>query len=57
MPGGDGPVHFSLEEMAALVEDLMRIADELHVAGDEVNAFLLDSVVNRLLNRAFGGDR
>lgn len=28
-----------------------------HVAGDEVNAFLLDSVVNRLLNRAFGGDR
>lgn len=25
-------------------------------SGDEVNAFLLDQVVNKLLGRAFGGD-
>jgi len=35
----------------------MRIADDLIAGGDEVNAFLLDQVVNRLLDRAFGGDR
>lgn len=43
--------------MSALIEDLMRIADDLQAGGDEVNAFLLDTVVNRLLDRAFGGDR
>jgi hypothetical protein len=57
VPDPDGPVSFTLEEIAALIEDLMRIADELLASGDEVNAFLLDQVVNRLLNRAFGGDR
>ncbi len=51
-----GPVSFTLEEMAAVIEDLMRIADDLLSAGDEVNAFLLDQVVNTLLDRAFGGD-
>jgi hypothetical protein len=53
---GDGPVRFSLEEMAAIIEDLMRIADELNRGGDEVNAYLLDLVTNRLLERSFGGD-
>jgi len=42
--------------MAVIVEDLMRIADDLKSSGDEVNAYLLDLVVNRLLDRAFGGD-
>ncbi len=51
-----GPVSFDLEEISALIEDLMRIADDLLAGGDEVNAFLLDTVVNRLLDRAFGGD-
>lgn len=55
MPGGGGHVAFSLEEMAAIIEDLMRIADDL-AGGDEVNAFLLDTVANRLLDRAFGGE-
>lgn len=36
MPGGDGDVAFSLEEMAAIIEDLMRIADDLLAGGDEV---------------------
>lgn len=52
-----GPVSFGLEEIAALIEDLMRIADDLLAGGDEVNAFLLDTVVNRLLNRAFGNEK
>lgn len=47
-------VSFTLEEVASLVEDLMRISDELIRSGDEVNAFLLDQVVNMLLGRAFG---
>jgi hypothetical protein len=42
--------------MAVVVEDLMRIADDLKSSGDEVNAYLLDLVANRLLDRAFGGD-
>lgn len=40
-----------------LIEDLMRVADDLLAGGDEVNAFLLDTIVNRLPDRAFGGDR
>jgi hypothetical protein len=52
----EGRVSFTLEEVASIVEDLMRISDELIRSGDEVNAFLLDQVVNRLLGRAFGGD-
>jgi hypothetical protein len=59
-PGGgdanDGSIKFSLEEMAAIIEDLMRIADELNRSGDEVNAYLLDLVTNRLLDRSFGSD-
>jgi hypothetical protein len=53
---GEGPVRFTLDEIAVIVEDLMRIADDLKSSGDEVNAYLLDLVVNRLLDRAFGGD-
>jgi len=53
---GEGPVRFTLDEIAVIVEDLMRIADDLKSRGDEVNAYLLDLVVNRLLDRAFGGD-
>lgn len=52
-----GPISFDLEEIVSLVEDLMRIADDLLTGGDEVNAFLLDTIVNRMLDRAFGGDR
>jgi hypothetical protein len=52
----EDPVRFTLEEMAAIIEDLMRIADDLLAGGDEVNAFLLDTVVNQLLGRAFGGE-
>ena len=51
-----GSVSFTLDEMAAVIEDLMRIADDLLAAGDEVNAFLLDQVVNNLLHKAFGSD-
>ena len=53
---GEGPVRFTLDEMAVIVEDLMRIADDLKSSSDEVNAYLLDLVVNRLLDRSFGGD-
>ena len=52
-PGG--PVEFSLDEVTLIIEDLMRVADELLRADDEVNAFLIDQVANRLLDRAFGG--
>ena len=45
MSDGGGPVSFDLEEIAALIEDLMRIADDLAAGGDEVNAFLVDTVV------------
>lgn len=54
--GPDGSVVFTLEEMTLIIEDLMRIADDLIAGGDEVNAFLVDQVANRLLDRAFGGD-
>jgi hypothetical protein len=53
----DRSVAFSVDEIAAIIEDLMRIADDLLAGSDEVNAFLLDAVANRLLDRAFGGDR
>lgn len=52
MSDAGGSVSFNLEEIAALIEDLMRIADDLLAGGDEVNAFLLDTIVNRLLDRA-----
>ena len=56
MAAAEGAVSFTLDEIAAIVEDLMRIAGDLVAGGDEVNAFLLDTVVNRLLDRAFGGE-
>jgi hypothetical protein len=52
----NGRVEFSLEEITLIIEDLMRIADDLFGAGDEVNAFLIDQVANTLLDRAFGGN-
>lgn len=51
---GERGISFSLEEVLSIVEDLMRIADELRRYGDDVNAFLIDQIVNRLLDRAFG---
>ena len=53
----DGPVQFTLEEIISLVEDLVRIADGLRHDDHEVDAYLIDLVVNRILDRAFGGDR
>lgn len=53
----DGPVRFTLEEIVAIVEDLVRVADGLRGAGHEVDAYLIDLVVNRILDRAFGGDQ
>jgi hypothetical protein len=55
MAEGEGPVRFTHCEMAAIIEDLMRVADDLLAGGDDVNAFLVDMVVNQLLDRAFGG--
>jgi hypothetical protein len=40
-----------------MVEDLVRIADGLRRDEHEVDAYLIDLVVNRILDRAFGGDR
>jgi hypothetical protein len=51
-----GRVEFTLDELIAIIEDIMRVADDLLGAGDEVNAFLLDQVANQLLTRAFGAD-
>jgi hypothetical protein len=42
-------------EITAIFEDLMRVADDLKDGGDEVNAFLVDQVLNRRIDRAFGG--
>lgn len=53
---GGGRFTFERDEIVAVIEDLMRVADDLLVGGDEVNAFLVDQVVNRLLYRVFGGD-
>lgn len=52
----DGSVVFTLDEVTVIIEDLMRVADDLFAGGGEVNAFLIDQVANRLLDRAFGGD-
>jgi len=51
-PGGS--VVFSLQEITLIIEDLLRVADELLRTGDEVNAFLIDQVANKLLDRSFG---
>jgi len=56
VPPDGGPVRFTLDEMASIIEDVMRVADELRRSRDEVNAYLLDLAVDRLLDRAFGGD-
>jgi len=57
MSDAEGHVTFRVAELAVLIEDLMRVADDLLTAGDEVNAFLVDQVVNSLLYRAFGPDQ
>jgi hypothetical protein len=38
----EGRVSFTLEEVASIVEDLMRISDELVRSGDEVDLPRLD---------------
>jgi hypothetical protein len=48
-------VTFTRDEMLAIIEDLARIVDDLQAEGDEVNSWLLDKVVERLLNRAIWG--
>lgn len=50
-----GPVNLSLEEVAVLIEDLMRIADDLLVAGDEVKFSPLGTDRNAFLPRHRGG--
>jgi hypothetical protein len=51
------PVCFSLDEVADIVGDLMRIAEDLRThTVEDVNARLVDMVADRLLNRAFGTD-
>lgn len=50
----EGSATFSLDELAVIIEDLMRVADDLLASGDEVNAFLVDQVANTLIHRAFG---
>jgi hypothetical protein len=40
-----------------VVEDLVRIADGLRSDDHEVDAYLIDLVVNRILDRAFGGNQ
>jgi len=50
----EGSATFSLDELAVIIEDLMRVADDLLAGGDEVNALLVDQVANTLLHRAFG---
>ena len=49
-------IEFTFAEMMAMIEDLMRVADDLLAAGDSVNAFLVDQVANQLLDRSFGVD-
>jgi hypothetical protein len=56
-PESEGPVRFTLDETVGIVEDLVRIADGLRHDDREVDAYLIDLVVNRILERAFGGDR
>jgi hypothetical protein len=47
-------VCFTVDEIAALVGDLMRIADDLRThTVEDVNARLIDLVADRLLGRAF----
>jgi hypothetical protein len=48
-------VTFTKDEMLAVIEDLARIVDDLQAGGEEVNSFLLDKVVDRLLDRTIWG--
>jgi hypothetical protein len=49
---------FSLDEVANMVGDLLRIADDLRThTVEDVNARLIDMVADKLLDRAFGADR
>ena len=48
---------FSLDEVTAMVGDLMRIAEDLRThTVEDVNARLTDMVADQLLVRAFGAD-
>lgn len=48
-------VTFRRDEMLEIIEDIARIVDDLQTAGDEVNSWLLDRVVERLLQRTIWG--
>lgn len=48
-------VAFSKDEMLAIIEDPARIVDNLQAGGEEVNSFLLDKIVDRLLDRTIWG--
>ena len=51
------PVCFSLDEIADMVGDLMRISEDLRThTVEDVNARLIDMVSDRLLVRAFGSN-
>lgn len=39
--------------MVAISTDLMRIADDLRASHDDVDAFLIDQIVARLIDRIF----
>lgn len=48
-------VCFSLDEVANMVGDLMRIAEDLRThTVEDINARLVDMVADQLLNRTFG---
>jgi hypothetical protein len=48
---------FILDEVANMVGDLMRIADDLRThTVEDVNARLIDMVSNTLFDRGFGAD-
>lgn len=45
-----GPIEISPIELGGIIDDLISIAEGLKHAGDEVNAGLVNSVVDQLLS-------
>jgi hypothetical protein len=48
-----GGIEFTFAELMSVIEDLMRVADDLPGAGDEVNAFLVRSDRQPLAHPSF----